>query len=95
MTGKADHSASNVNIQAWSSAEKHRASKKGQSPSLGKVFDGLFSLSMGHVSQLGSGQHSTYCWVKLCHGHVACPQVKQKLLVELLQVHVSSAVPGH
>lgn len=58
----------------------------------GKAFDSLFSLSMGCLSQLGSSWHSTYCWVKLCHGQVVCSQVKEKLLVELLQVHVSSAV---
>lgn len=84
-----------MSVQAWSSADKHRGSKEGGSPSLGKAFDGLFSLSMGCLSQLGSSWHSAYCWVKLCHGHVVCSQVKEKLLVELLQVHVSSAVSDH
>ncbi|KAJ7399435.1 Serine/threonine-protein kinase 10 [Pitangus sulphuratus] len=40
----------------------------------------------GSISlKLDSSQHSTYCSVKLCRGDVACPQVKEKLLVELLQ----------
>ena len=95
IAGKAGCGTCDVSVQAWSSANKHRASKEGGSPSLAKAFNGLFSLSMGRLSQLGSGWHSTYCWVKLCHGHVACLQVKEKLLVELLQVHVSSAVPSY
>lgn len=95
IAGKAGHGTCDVSIQAWNLANKHRASKEGGSPSPGKAFDGLFSLAMGRLSQLGSGWHSMWCWVKLCHGHVACSQVKEKLLVELLQVRVSSAVPGH
>lgn len=95
IAGKAGCSTCCVSIQAWSSASKHRASKEGGSPPLHKAFNGLFSLFMGCLSQLGSGQPSTYCGVKLCHGHMVRSQVKEKLLVELVQVCVSSAVPGH
>ncbi|NXW41780.1 STK10 kinase, partial [Nyctiprogne leucopyga] len=86
IAGKAGCDTCDVSIQAWSSANKYGASKEGGSPSLGKAFAGLFSLSVGHPSQLGLGQHSTYCWVQLCHEQVAGPQVKEKPLVELAAV---------
>ncbi|NXK75961.1 STK10 kinase, partial [Amazona guildingii] len=44
IAGKAGHGACSISVQAWSSANKHRGSKEGGSPSLGKAFDGLFSL---------------------------------------------------
>lgn len=63
---KAPGVACDVSVRAWSSARKHRVSKEDGSPSPGKAFDGLFSLSVGCPS--------TWCWVKLCHGDMAHPQ---------------------
>lgn len=95
IAGKAGRSTCDESAQAWSSQIDTGPARREEAHLQAKPLMVLFSSSMGRLSQLGSGRHSAWCWVKLCHGCVACPQVKEKLLVELLQVHVSSAVPGN